>query len=164
MMVLINPEFVGESPFAFVPALIHEAIHQDPTVGLQEERTAKTFEALTALLQIKYHPEVVNRHTRLSGYNNEVSLAMFNSGVEPRMHIINKTGSGNVFPQSQKHRESFLDYVDGIYSSAPAIASPGNLILQQYIQEFLETNALPCSPAEFNEELLNCLDSELGFV
>jgi len=80
LRTVIKPEFSGE-PFQVVSAfLAHEALHQDATVGLQEEEMANVAEVLTYAQQVLADPTFVSSKTALTNLENDRLYALLQSG------------------------------------------------------------------------------------
>jgi hypothetical protein len=76
---VIDSQLIRENPLLFRSFFIHEVIHQDGTVGVYEEATAYTFQALDTQLLFQYHPNLSAINSRISQNNRAFAAALFNS-------------------------------------------------------------------------------------
>jgi hypothetical protein len=102
LQLVIKTEFSGESFQALSAWLAHESIHQDTSIGLQEELTATDVEVLTYAQQAQTDPAFMNSGSKLAALENEKLFAFLNSGkaIFPYVGTLDGPilGGAGVFP------------------------------------------------------------------
>jgi hypothetical protein len=133
LRTIFKTEFRGE-PFQALSAwLAHEAIHQDTSIGLQEEIAATVVETLIYAQQAQTDAAFMNAGTKLTALENEKAFALINSGraIFPYVGLSNGPiiGAGaGVFPGQKAPADgggvytSFENFVKRAYLSRGAVS------------------------------------------
>lgn len=162
MIIEVNERFQAESPFLFTNSLAHESLHNDRTNSIVEEETLSAFDNLIYLEQLAHHPEIAHAGTWLSRWMNTNALSRLNSGRGSKLGLFDTNGNQPIWPGSGKDTPSF----DQRFIDNPGRDSitPGNSLLEQYLQRLLEKgNALPAK-IEFSPALLQWISDNQAEV
>jgi hypothetical protein len=162
MIIEVNERFQAESPFLFTNSLAHESLHNDRTNSIVEEETLSAFDTLIYLEQLAHHPEIAHAGTWLSRWMNTNALSRLNSGRGSKLGLFDTNSNQPIWPGSGKDTPSF----DQRFIDNPGRDSitPGNSLLEQYLQRLLEKgNTLPAK-IEFSPALLQWISDNQAEV
>ena len=129
LRTIFKPEFKGEPLQALSAWLAHEAIHQDTSIGLQEEKVGTLVEVLIYAQQANTDPNFLKAGSKLVNYENEKLAAFLNSGraIFPYVGLLDPpntlSDAAGVLPGSKADSDG-----NGVYTSFD------NFIGRQYIK------------------------------
>ena len=145
LSTVIKPEFKGEDFKALSAFLAHEALHQDPVNGLQEEIFAVTVETLAYAQQGMVDSSFIRNKTKLVNFENERLLALLQSGrtIFPYVGLFdgpNRNAPKNVFISGKTPTDgkgaytSYENFVLRDYQARGALdaVTNGNNMLRAY--------------------------------
>lgn len=159
--IVFNEAFRAENPFLFTRTFAHEPLHQDDTNGVYEEGLITALDTLVYLQQLARHPELASEGSWLARFHNTNALARLNSGVGTQLGLLATNGNRPILPGSTVDFVSFWDR----YRDNPTFeATPGNSLLQAYLERIGAMDAETCTGTHFDETLLTCLDQHQGVV
>ncbi|MCQ3935503.1 MAG: hypothetical protein DPW18_00505 [Chloroflexi bacterium] len=159
--IVFNEAFRAENPFLFTRTFAHEPLHQDDTNGVYEEGLITALDTLVYLHQLARHPELASEGSWLARFHNTNALARLNSGVGAQLGLLAANGNRPILPGSTVDFVSFWDR----YRDNPTFeATPGNRLLQAYLERIGALDAETCPGTQFDETLLACLDQHQGVV
>jgi hypothetical protein len=159
--IVFNETFRAENPFLFTRTFAHEPLHQDETNGVYEEGLITALDTLVYLHQLAQHPELATEGTWLARFHNTNALARLNSGAGTQLGLLATNGNRPILPGSAVDFVSFWDR----YRDNPTFeATPGNGLLQAYLQSIGAMDAETCPGTYFDETLLKCLDEHQGVI
>lgn len=132
MIVSVHPRQHAEAIQHLAPLLVHEALHQDNTVGQDEEVVAFMMQPLVHGELVLIDPTVATTGTRLGEGLNLQLLWLLNSGqlgfpwpgflTAPLLQ-----DPPNIMPRSQLVRRSFEQVLRAdAYAAVPVMDAPGN--------------------------------------
>lgn len=162
MIIEVNERFQAESPFLFTNSLAHESLHNDRTNSIVEEEALSAFDTLIYLEQLARHPELARSGTWLSRWMNTNALSRLNSGSGAKLGLFDSNNKQPVWPASSKDTLSF----DQRFTDNPGRDSitPGNILLEQYLQRSVEKGHTLPAKIEFSPALLQWISDNQAEV
>lgn len=164
VVIEFNERFQAENPFLFTNTFAHEALHQHEKNlnSIVEEEVIYTFDTLVYLEQLAYYPELAQSGTWLSRWVNTNALSRLNSGSGSELGLYDSNGNQPIWPGSEKDTPSF----DDRFTDNPGrdSTSPGNDLLERYLERIREDgHALPDN-TDFSVELLHWISDNQAEV
>lgn len=169
MTIHFNSNLGPENPMKLAGYGVHELLHQDLRKGAHgdenEEVFAHTAQTLVTLALMATNPELFDEPTRLTQINTNHALGLYNTGLGPKLGILESNGNAPIYPGSTnpltKNVRAFADRFSGMDDTS----TPGNALVEAFTDELARVAGTASCPAEeFNRRLLECMDRLIGDV
>lgn len=164
VVIEFNERFQAENPFLFTNTFAHEALHQggNSSNSIVEEEVCYSFDTLVYLEQLAYYPELAQSGTWLSRWMNTNALSRLNSGSGAELGLYDSNGNQPIWPGSDKDTPSF----DERFTDNPGrdSTSPGNDLLEQYLERIREDGHTLPDNIDFSVELLHWISDNQAEV
>ena len=175
LRTVFKPEFQGESFQALSAWVAHEAIHQDGSIGLQEEEFATTVEVLIVAQQAQTDPAFLKAGTKLINTENEKLYAMLNSGraIFPYVGLLSGpiiNASAGVFPGQKSPGDgkgvytSFENFTRRPYEARGAVSQATDTNPTAAAYYLGMTGKTMPAAQKFNDALIADIDSFQGIL
>jgi hypothetical protein len=159
--ILVDPVLDGEPFVVLAPLFAHEGLHQDLSIGLDEEVIATYVEALVWAEHVLADPTVARLGTAKTRQANTMLLVALNSGAAafPQMGVHaapHRQAGTNAVPRASKPVASFASAVEAKYIRTPQGTSPGSAYSRQVLSRITGIASEP----DFDAETLALLDGQ----